>query len=67
MMTPELKACVVQIMIQRGIQVLTPELLGEVLTLALKKMDEAACKFLESGAVQRQIARAVYEDIRSAA
>ena len=58
MMTPELKAYAAQIIIQRGI---------EVLTLALKKMDEAACKFLDSRAVQNQIAKAVYDDIRASA
>lgn len=67
MMTPELKAYAAQIIIQRGIEVLTPDLLGEVLTLALKKMDEAACKFLDSSAVQRKIAKAVYDDIRASA
>ena len=29
--------------------------------------DEAACKFLDSSAVQRKIAKAVYDDIRASA
>jgi hypothetical protein len=66
MLTQELKAYAAQIMIQRGIKELTPELLGEVLKSSLKNMDKAACKFMDSGVVQRQFAKAVYDDIRAA-
>lgn len=68
MMTTELKAYAAQIVIQRGITAdqMTPALMGEVLRSALRNMDAAAIKVMDSRAVQRALAADIWATVRAA-
>jgi ubiquinone biosynthesis protein COQ9 len=64
-MTPELINYARSIALERGIKKenITPELMGEVLQEALKRMDKAVSRFLASEAAQAAFAKAVYYDL----
>jgi ubiquinone biosynthesis protein COQ9 len=64
-MTPELVNYARSIVLERGIKKenMTPELMGEVLQEALKRMDKAVSRFLASEAAQAAFAKAVYYDL----
>jgi ubiquinone biosynthesis protein COQ9 len=64
-MTLELVNYARSIALERGIKKedMTPELMGEVLQEALKRMDKATSRFLASEAAQAAFAKAVYYDL----
>lgn len=68
-LTPELKAHVVQYVIQRGIteDQITPEILGDALKASLNKMDQAVIKVMDSRKIQNVFMEDIYTTIRAAA
>jgi hypothetical protein len=64
-MTPELINYARTIALERGIKKedMSPELMGDILQEALRRMDKAVSRFLASEAAQAAFAKAVYYDL----